>query len=57
MATVLLDSRLSQSSPPVSHTPEEDSKEEDLRVAIEAYGRTVAATLAAAADGELPPRD
>jgi hydantoinase/carbamoylase family amidase len=46
----------SQSSPPVSHTPEEDTKEEDLRVAIEAYGRTVAATLAAAAEGDLPPR-
>jgi N-carbamoyl-L-amino-acid hydrolase len=46
----------SQSSPPVSHTPEEDTKEEDLRVAIEAYGRTVDATLAAAAAGELPPR-
>ena len=52
--TVML---FSQSSPPVSHTPEEDTKEEDLRVAIEAYGRTVAATLAAAADGDLPPRE
>jgi N-carbamoyl-L-amino-acid hydrolase len=54
MPTVML---FSQSSPPVSHTPEEDTKEEDLRVAIEAYGRTVAATLAAAADGDLPPRE
>jgi len=52
--TVML---FSQSSPPVSHTPEEDSKEEDLRVAIEAYGATVDATLAAAADGDLPPRE
>jgi hydantoinase/carbamoylase family amidase len=52
--TVML---FSQSSPPVSHTPEEDTKEEDLRVAIEAYGRTVDATLAAAADGDLPPRE
>jgi len=52
--TVML---FSQSSPPVSHTPEEDTKEEDLRVAIEAYGSTVDATLAAAADGELPPRE
>jgi N-carbamoyl-L-amino-acid hydrolase len=52
--TVML---FSQSSPPVSHTPEEDTKEEDLRVAIEAYGRTVGATLAAAAEGDLPPRE
>ena len=51
--TVML---FSQSSPPVSHTPEEDTKEADLRVAIEAYGATVDATLAAAANGELPPR-
>ena len=51
--TVML---FSQSSPPVSHTPEEDTKEEDLRVAIEAYGATVDATLAAAAAGDLPPR-
>jgi hydantoinase/carbamoylase family amidase len=47
----------SQSSPPVSHTPEEDTKESDLRVAIEAYGATVDATLAAAAAGDLPPRE
>jgi allantoate deiminase len=46
----------SKSSPPVSHTAEEDTPEEDLRVAIEAYGRTAEATLAAAADGQLPPR-
>ena len=46
----------SKSSPPVSHTPEEDTPEADLRVAIEAYGATVAATLAAAAEGDLPPR-
>ena len=52
--TVML---FSQSSPPVSHTPEEDTKEEDLRVAIEAYGATVDATLAAAAAGDLPPRE
>ena len=32
----------SSSSPPVSHTKEEDTPEADLRVAIEAYGRTVA---------------
>ena len=54
LPTVML---FSQSSPPVSHTPEEDTKEEDLRVAIEAYGATVDATLAAAADGDLPPRE
>jgi N-carbamoyl-L-amino-acid hydrolase len=47
----------SKSSPPVSHTPEEDTPEADLKVAIEVYGKTVAATLAAAADGELPPRE
>jgi N-carbamoyl-L-amino-acid hydrolase len=50
--TVML---FSSSSPPVSHTPEEDTPEADLRVAIEAYGRTVQATLAAAANGDLPP--
>jgi hydantoinase/carbamoylase family amidase len=46
----------SSSSPPVSHTKEEDTPEDDLRVAIEAYGRTVHAAVEAAADGELPPR-
>jgi hydantoinase/carbamoylase family amidase len=46
----------SSSSPPVSHTKEEDTPEDDLRVAIEAYGRTVNAAVEAAADGELPPR-
>jgi N-carbamoyl-L-amino-acid hydrolase len=45
----------SSSSPPVSHTKEEDTPEADLRVAIEAYGRLVEATLASAAAGELPP--
>jgi hydantoinase/carbamoylase family amidase len=47
----------SSSSPPVSHTKEEDTPEADLRVAIEAYGGTVAAALASAAAGELPPRE
>ncbi len=47
----------SSSSPPVSHTKEEDTPEDDLRVAIEAYGRTVAATLASAAAGDLPARE
>jgi hydantoinase/carbamoylase family amidase len=46
----------SSSSPPVSHTKEEDTPEDDLRVAIEAYGRTVEATLDLAAAGELPAR-
>ena len=46
----------SSSSPPVSHTKEEDTPEDDLRVAIDAYGRTVEATLASAAAGDLPPR-
>jgi N-carbamoyl-L-amino-acid hydrolase len=40
-----------KSSPPVSHTKEEDTPEADLRVAIEAYGRTVEAALALAAGG------
>ena len=47
----------SSSSPPVSHTKEEDTPEADLRVAIEAYGGTVAAMLESAAAGELPPRE
>jgi N-carbamoyl-L-amino-acid hydrolase len=47
----------SSSSPPVSHTKEEDTPEADLRVAIDAYGRTVEATLASAAAGDLPPRE
>ncbi len=47
----------SSSSPPVSHTKEEDTPEDDLRVAIEAYGRTVDAALQSAAAGELPPRE
>ena len=45
----------SSSSPPVSHTKEEDTPEPDLRLAIEAYGRTVDAVLERAAAGELPP--
>ena len=45
----------SSSSPPVSHTKEEDTPEADLRVAIEAYGQAVAATLALAGAGELSP--
>jgi N-carbamoyl-L-amino-acid hydrolase len=47
----------SSSSPPISHTKEEDTPEADLRVAIDAYGRTVEATLELAASGELPPRE
>jgi beta-ureidopropionase / N-carbamoyl-L-amino-acid hydrolase len=50
LPTVML---FSSSSPPVSHTPEEDTPEADLRVAIEAYGRTVAGALALVAAGEL----
>jgi len=45
----------SSSSPPVSHTKEEDTPEPDLRVAIEAYGRTVDAALGRAEAGELTP--
>jgi len=52
--TVML---FSSSSPPVSHTKEEDTPEADLRMAIDAYGRTVEATLASAAAGELPARE
>jgi hydantoinase/carbamoylase family amidase len=44
------------SSPPISHTKEEDTPEDDLRVAIEAYGRTVQGTLELAAAGDLPSR-
>jgi N-carbamoyl-L-amino-acid hydrolase len=40
-----------QSDPPVSHAAIEDSPEAGLRVAIDAYGRTVAAVLAWAAGG------
>jgi N-carbamoyl-L-amino-acid hydrolase len=47
----------SSSSPPVSHTKEEDTPEADLRVAIEAYGGTVDAMVASAAAGDLPPRE
>jgi len=50
LPTVML---FSSSSPPVSHTPEEDTPEADLRVAIEAYGRTVAGTLELVAAGDL----
>ena len=48
--TVML---FAKSSPPVSHTKEEDTPEEDLRVAIEAYGRAVARTLELVAAGRL----
>jgi hydantoinase/carbamoylase family amidase len=47
----------SSSSPPISHTKEEDTPEADLRVAIEAYGRTVDAVLERAGAGDLPPRE
>jgi beta-ureidopropionase / N-carbamoyl-L-amino-acid hydrolase len=46
----------SSSSPPVSHTKEEDTPEADLRVAIDAYGRSVSAALERAGAGDLPPR-
>ncbi len=48
--TVML---FAQSDPPLSHTRIEDSPEDALRVAIEAYGRTAGGTLSAAAAGEL----
>jgi N-carbamoyl-L-amino-acid hydrolase len=53
LPTVML---FSSSSPPVSHTKEEDTPEADLRVLIAAYGRTVEGTLALAGAGDLPPR-
>jgi N-carbamoyl-L-amino-acid hydrolase len=42
-----------QSDPPISHTEVEDSPDAALRLAIEAYGRTVGETLALVARGEL----
>jgi N-carbamoyl-L-amino-acid hydrolase len=54
LPTVML---FSSSSPPVSHTKEEDTPEADLRVLIAAYGRTVEGTLALAGAGDLPPRE
>jgi N-carbamoyl-L-amino-acid hydrolase len=48
--TVML---FAQSDPPISHTEVEDSPEKALRVAIEAYGRTVGATLGLVATGPL----
>jgi hypothetical protein len=39
----------------VSHTKVEDTPEADLRVAIEAYGRTVQAALEGAAAGDFTP--
>jgi hydantoinase/carbamoylase family amidase len=48
--TVML---FAKSSPPVSHTREEDTPEADLRVAIEAYGRAVARAVEMVAAGEL----
>jgi N-carbamoyl-L-amino-acid hydrolase len=42
-----------QSDPPLSHTNIEDSPTEALRVAIEAYGRTVGKTLDLVASGGL----
>jgi hydantoinase/carbamoylase family amidase len=47
----------SSSSPPVSHTKEEDTPESDLRVAIEAFGRTVGGIMQMAATGELVAHD
>jgi N-carbamoyl-L-amino-acid hydrolase len=52
--TVML---FSSSSPPVSHTKVEDTPEADLRVMIEAYGKTVDGALELAGSGELPPRE
>jgi hydantoinase/carbamoylase family amidase len=54
LPTVML---FSSSSPPVSHTKEEDTPEDDLRVALEAYGHTVQRALERAAGGGLPPRE
>jgi hydantoinase/carbamoylase family amidase len=48
--TVML---FAQSDPPISHTAVEDSPEAALRVAIEAYGRTVGGALELIGAGEL----
>jgi hydantoinase/carbamoylase family amidase len=48
--TVML---FAQSDPPISHAEVEDSPEEALRIAIEAYGQTVGETIALVAAGEL----
>jgi len=48
--TVML---FAQSDPPVSHTRVEDSPEEALRIAIDAYGRTVGEALSLVAAGPL----
>jgi N-carbamoyl-L-amino-acid hydrolase len=48
--TVML---FAQSDPPLSHTKIEDSPQDALRVAIEAYGRTVGKTLELVAAGGL----
>jgi beta-ureidopropionase / N-carbamoyl-L-amino-acid hydrolase len=50
--TVML---FAQSDPPISHTEVEDSPEQALRVAIEAYGLTVGQVLELAAQGQLTP--
>ena len=42
-----------QSDPPISHTEVEDSSEDALRVAIEAYGLTVGGALERIGAGEL----
>jgi hydantoinase/carbamoylase family amidase len=42
-----------QSDPPLSHVAIEDSPEEALRIAIDAYGRTVGGALGLVAAGEL----
>jgi N-carbamoyl-L-amino-acid hydrolase len=48
--TVML---FAKSSPPVSHTKEEDTPETDLRLTIEAYGRAVTRAMKLVAAGEL----
>ncbi len=53
LPTVML---FAQSDPPVSHVEVEDSPEQAMRVAIEAYGYTVGQMLELAAEGQLTPR-
>ncbi len=48
--TVML---FAQSNPPISHTQVEDSPDQALRVAIEAYGRTVDQVIELARNGQL----
>jgi acetylornithine deacetylase/succinyl-diaminopimelate desuccinylase-like protein len=53
MPTVMV---FASSSPPVSHTKEEDTPEADLRIAIDAFSATVAAVVDAGASDDVALR-